>query len=386
MIALAVAGNELRRLARDRTALFFMVLLPIVIILVIGATVSNAGSIRLGVVATGSGPLADDLVAQLRSAPSATVRLYDEESAARTAVQRGELDALVVVPAELDATLRAGGTATVPVVLGGPESTQQAARSAVAGVLDRHAAAVRAASFAADTVGGTFDSQHATATALQRGVPAVSVRSETVDASSDYLPLGFGYSAPTMLVLFVFINSLAGGAAIIQSRRLGIYQRAMAAPVRTRDLVLGETLGYLLIGLLQSLLIVGIGAGIFGVEWGDPVAAAALILAWALVGTGSGVLAGTLFRTPEQAAAIGPAIGIGFGMLGGTMWPLEIVPPVMSNIGHLVPHAWAVDGWVEVLSRGGGVADIALQLAVLGGFAAVLLAVASVRLGRRLTV
>ena len=57
----------------------------------------------------------------------------------------------------------------------------------------------------------------------------------------------------------------------------------------------------------------------------------------------------------------------------------------MRAVGHAVPHAWAVDGWIEVLSRGGGVLDIAPQLAVLAGFAAVLLALASWRLGRRLT-
>ncbi|HEU5470800.1 MAG TPA: hypothetical protein VFV67_09105 [Actinophytocola sp.] len=51
-------------------------------------------------------------------------------------------------------------------------------------------------------------------------------------------------------------------------------------------------------------------------------AAAALITVWALVGTGTGILAGTLSRTPEQAGAI----GIAAGMLGGAMWPLEIVP------------------------------------------------------------
>jgi ABC-2 type transport system permease protein len=385
VIALTVAGNALRRLARDRTALFFMVLLPTVIILVIGAAVTNTGTIRLGVVATGSGALADDLVADLKASPAVTVSTYQEEPEARTALRRGELDAVVVVPADLDAILRSGGTVSVPVLGTGAESSQQTARSAVAGVLSRHAARVAAASFAAERAGGTFDAYLPVATSLQDTVPAVSVQSETVDAASDYLPLGFGYSAPTMLVLFVFINSLAGGAAIIQSRRLGIYQRAMAAPIRARDLVLGETLGYLLVGLLQSLLIVGIGAGVFGVGWGDPVAAAALIVVWVLVGTGTGVLAGTLFRTPEQASAIGPAIGIAFGMLGGTMWPLEIVTPVMRTIGHLVPHAWAVDGWIEVLSRGGGIADIATQLAVLGGFAAVLLALASIRLGRHLT-
>jgi ABC-2 type transport system permease protein len=121
---------------------------------------------------------------------------------------------------------------------------------------------------------------------------------------------------------------------------------------------------------------------VFGVSWGDPVAATALVGAWALVGTGAGVLSGTLFRTPEQASSIGPSFGIAFGMLGGCMWPLEIVPEAMRTIGHVVPHAWAVDAWTVLLSRGGGLADIALQLLVLTGFAGVLLLLATTRLQR----
>jgi ABC-2 type transport system permease protein len=89
------------------------------------------------------------------------------------------------------------------------------------------------------------------------------------------------------------------------------------------------------------------------------------------------MVSGTLFRTPEQASAIGPAVGIAFGMLGGCMWPLEIVPESVRLAGHFTPHAWAVDAWVTLLSRGGGLVDIAGYLAILATYAAVLLAIAT---------
>jgi ABC-2 type transport system permease protein len=77
-------------------------------------------------------------------------------------------------------------------------------------------------------------------------------------------------------------------------------------------------------------------------------------------------------------------VGIAFGMLGGCMWPLEIVPRSVSLIGHATPHAWAVDAWVTLLSRGGGLADIAGYLAILAGYAVALFAFASFRLRRSL--
>jgi ABC-2 type transport system permease protein len=148
--------------------------------------------------------------------------------------------------------------------------------------------------------------------------------------------------------------------------------------------VLGEALCYVALTLGQALLIVVTGAVMFGVSWGNPLAAAALIGMWAMVGTGAGMASGTLFRTPEQASAIGPAVGIAFGMLGGCMWPLEIVPQSVRLIGHATPHAWAVDAWVTLLSRGGGLADIAGYLAILAAYAVALLGIASLRLRRSL--
>jgi ABC-2 type transport system permease protein len=89
--------------------------------------------------------------------------------------------------------------------------------------------------------------------------------------------------------------------------------------------------------------------------------------------------AGTMFRTPEQASAIGPVIGITFAMLGGCMWPLSIVSPAMRAIGHATPQAWAVDAWTNLLSGHGTVTTIWHQLGILALFALGLFAIATIR-------
>lgn len=119
--------------------------------------------------------------------------------------------------------------------------------------------------------------------------------------------------------------------------------------------------------------------------WGDPVAAAVLVTVWATVATGAGILAGAVFRTPEQVHAIGPALGIGLGMLGGCMWPLALVPGWLRAAGHAVPQAWAVDAWTTLLSRDGDLWAITRDLAVLTGYAVALLTCASPALRHRLT-
>jgi ABC-2 type transport system permease protein len=133
------------------------------------------------------------------------------------------------------------------------------------------------------------------------------------------------------------------------------------------------------IALGQSLMIVLVGALASGVSWGNPIAAALLLLVWSHVGASAAMWAGTLFKTPEQASAIGPVAGITLGMLRGCMWPLSIVSPMMRQLGHATPQAWAVDAWTNLLSHGGTVATILPELGVLAAFAVAFLALGTAR-------
>ena len=97
--ALALAGAELRRVTRDRTFLFFMVLLPVLIILLIGITISSNEQIRVGVVDTGRGALSSSLARDLSKDPALTVETLDSRAAASAALRRSEVSAAVVIPA-----------------------------------------------------------------------------------------------------------------------------------------------------------------------------------------------------------------------------------------------------------------------------------------------
>jgi ABC-2 type transport system permease protein len=385
MTALHVAAVSIRRLVRDRTYLFFVLILPALVILLVGVSVSGQTKIRIGVIVESNGPLAQSLLHDLERSDAVQVHTYDDLDSARTSLRRSELGAVVLIPADFDRRLGQGKNVSIGVYGQIASTDQQAARTAIAGIVAAHGGRVQAAQFATDEVGGTLDQNLARVATAERTATPLRVESTVVEAKSNYLPLGFSYSAPTMLVLFVFINSMAGGAVMIRTRQLGLYDRMSAAPVSPVTIIAGETLTYLGLALIQSFIIIVVGAALFGVHWGPVIPSMTLVVVWALVGCGIGMLFGTLFRTPEQATAIGPMLGIALGMLGGCMWPLEIVPPFMRTLGHLTPQAWAVDGWVVLLSQGGGLRDIATNLLVLLAFATVFLGLATFRLRRRLS-
>lgn len=383
MIVRAIAGATLRRIGRDRTSVFFMFALPILIITVIGSTMAGDDEFVVGVHDEGAGELGAAILADLERADDLEVRRVGDLDDLRAAVRRSELVAGVVLPAGLDERARTGESVAVEVLSQPASGSGLGAVQAIRAVVAERSAVLGAAAFAAEVAGGAVD-DHLDAAAEAAGSAPALVVETTVEGESRFLPTGFTYSTATMLVLFVFVNAVAGGADLVQHREQGLHERMLAAPVTPRAVIAGEAVTYLLIALLQSALIVGVGALLFGVRWGDPVAAAALVGMWAVVAAGAGMLLGSLLRTVEQATAIGPVVGIAMAMLGGCMWPLEIVPPLMQAIGHAVPHGWAVDGWIELLSRDGGLADIGRNLLALGAFALAFGGISAHRLRRQL--
>ena len=123
----------------------------------------------------------------------------------------------------------------------------------------------------------------------------------------------------------------------------------------------------------------------FGVGWGDPLAAGALVVVFALVGTGAAMVVGVFSSNPDQAGALGVMAGMLLGALGGAMVPLEIFPEPAHTIAFLTPQAWAIQGLREVALRDGGIGDIVMELGVLVLYGIVLMALGTWQFRRILT-
>jgi ABC-2 type transport system permease protein len=380
--ALAIAAVNLRRVARDRIALFFMVVFPFLIILTIGAVFGSAFTPVLGVASRGSGPLGADLLARLERAGGIDVSAFADRAGLATAVERGRVDAGLVIPAGYDGRIRAGATVELP-YLSRPTGGGAQARPIVAAVVDDQAIELRAARFLAAEDGVGFDAALATARAAAARTELVGVR--TTVAGDGGQAGSFDYGAAQELVLFVFVISLAASSMLIESRRLGMSRRMLASPTPAGTVVLGEALGRFAIALAEGLLIVVVTLLLFGVDWGDPLATIAVVVLFALVGTGAAMLIGSIFDTAQQVGSLGVFIGLVFAALGGAMAPLEIFPPVMRTIAHVTPHAWAIDAFGEILGRDAGLPAVAPELAVLAGYALVLIASATLLFRRKLS-
>ncbi len=382
MKILTIAGTALRRTIRDRTNLFFLFIFPIMLVLVLGAAFGGDFIPKVGVTAPDT-EAAQALLEQFEAKDGLEIRVYGSEQAVVDAVERGLVQAGVVIPDDYDSQL-AGASPIEVSYVAPPDSFGQDLQVAIGDIVTAESARLKAARYVASVSSHDFDGSLAAVDSVGADLEEITVESSVVGESL-FPEIGrFDFIAAQEMLLFVFITSLTTSGYLILSRNLGVSRRMLSTPTSTRTVVIGETLGRYLIALFQGLFIVGAAWLLFGVRWGDWTATLALLLAFSLVGTAAGMLIGSVFSNDQQAGGIGVMLGMGFGALGGAMIPLEIFPETMRRVAHITPHAWGMDAFSEIF-RGGGVADILPELGVILAMGTGILLLAIVAFRRSIT-
>jgi ABC-2 type transport system permease protein len=383
MKSFTIAAVNLKRFVRDRSNVFFVFIFPMLLILVLGSAFGGDFQARLGVVANSSGPLANDLISRVEAIETVNVVGADSAAGALRAVERGELEAAVIIPAGYDQAITSGTAVEVEFIA---RSAQEASslRSNVDSAITQQAVVLRAARFAESEGLASFDDALATARAGAQNIGQVTVGVTAVGEAFALDQLGqFDSSAQTQLLLFVFLTSLAGSAALIQTRRLGVARRMVSTPTQVRNVLIGEGLGRFAVALVQGLFIM-IGTWlIFGVDWGNPTLAAVILVLFSLVGSGAAMLMGALFSNDEQAGGMGVLLGLGLAALGGCMVPLqvfELIAPGLYTVAHVTPHAWGLEAFDSIVLNSGTFSDIVVFLLILVGYAVVFYGLAIWRL------
>ena len=183
---------------------------------------------------------------------------------------------------------------------------------------------------------------------------------------------GFQITVPGNAVLFGFFIAMTVAIAFANERHTGTWRRQLAAPVPRWEALLGKVVPYYLISVVQLAFLFGLGAGVFGMKVAGSVPALCVLsLAVSLCSVAFGLMVASFGGTERQIGSIVPVILLVMGLIGGCMFPRILMPPVMQQIGHVVPHSWALDGYTDLLIRTGtGIADVAQPIVALLGFAA----------------
>lgn len=382
---LTIGYSNVRRMLRERSNIFFVFIFPIAIILLIGLQFGSGFDPIVGVFQDDNGEISEAIVDELNSTDGLETRTFLIEEELLSAVEQGHIQAGLSLPSGMDGQASNGEQLMMGFV-SRPDGAGPQLQSLVGAAIADVMRPVGAAQYASAEIGTSFDGSFQVASGLTGDVSGPTVAVSAVGESLFPSDMGqFDLGAPSMLVMFVFLTALAGSAALILTRKLGISQRMLSTPTPMGTVVVGESVGRWGTAMVQGLYIMILSFLMFSVDWGDPVGAALVLITFASVGAGAGVLMGSVFSNDEQASGVGVMASIGLAALGGCMFPLELFSETMQMVAHITPHAWAIDAFSELIRHGGGTVDILGELGVLALYAVVLFSLAAWRLRIALT-
>ncbi|MBC7310493.1 MAG: ABC transporter permease [Actinomycetales bacterium] len=380
---LAIAEAELKRFNADKSNIFFVFIFPLALVFLLGSQFTPSGTAGTVAVTGPESGLRVALIEQMETA-GLEVTLTDEDGMRRQ-VARGTADVGVTIPESAAEDFAAGTDFALELV-----SASQSDAVAVAQLVrDATAAATLREGQVIALRGAGIDSDADIVRALERAEDSVAparlvVRNQS-GLAREFRGLGqFDLTASTTLLLFTFLTALTGAVTLIQARRDGVVKRIMASPVSATQAIAGQGLGRLAIALFQGLYIMLASWLIFGVSWGDPVAASVLLLVFSLVAAGVSMIVGVLVDNESLGLGLGIGASLVVGAIGGAMVPLEFFSDTMRRVAHFTPHAWGYEAFAELQRRSGGLFDILPELGVLLAMAVVTLALGSWLLRRSL--
>ena len=144
----------------------------------------------------------------------------------------------------------------------------------------------------------------------------------------------------------------------------------------------GKMIGIFLTGAAQMFILIEGTTLLFKLQWGDDLAVTALVLAAVFGAVGWGMLLTAIAKTPGQVSAIGSAMMLTFGILGGSFINMDNMPVWFQYITKITPNAWGMDGF-NTLALGGGLHDIQIPILTLLAMGLLLFAVAVFLFSRR---
>lgn len=371
MQIIAIARNDLTLILRDRQALLWLFVMPLIFTYAFGGM--NRGSGGGGTERSPIPVAVNDTLflgkALLREMEDRTWMPEEHAEGDSLLERRGSW---VVIPEGFTRDILAGNKSTVEVVTrrGGSarraESYAWSARKAAIQVLinlnempDSLMANGTSAQFIA-----TYDS-------IASCPPLVDV--EVLSASrAEPIPRGYLFTVPGNMIMFILIVALTSGAADIAVEvRQGHLKRLASSPLSKMDIFTGKIVGRLMTAIVQIVFLMVVSTLLFDMRWGsDPFALALLLLIYATAAATIGIFIGLRIGRPETSAGVGVLVTLVMSALGGCWWPLEVVPDTMKNVARLFPTGWALESLHRLISHGGTLVDIAPNLLVLTGFIA----------------
>ena len=203
------------------------------------------------------------------------------------------------------------------------------------------------------------------------------------NSNQQEIPNAAQHNVPAWTLFAIFFIVVPLSINIVKEKSQGTMVRITTSPTSYSLFVVGKTICYLLISLIQFYLMVLVGIFLFpalglqAFHIGDNFFWLSVIALFSgLAAIGLGVLIGTIATTQEQSAPFGATLTVVLAALGGVWVPVFIMPPLMQRLSTISPMNWGLSAFYDVILRHGGLHDILPEIILLFLFFVLTLALA----------
>ncbi len=356
----AVMLKEVRQMRRDRITLAMILGIPVMQLVLFGYAINlNLRGLDAGIAdqanSSASRAVVMDMVASGVIKPKLAASTPQEIT---DALRRGRISVGIVVPPDFEAR-RFEGREAVQVLVDGSDTVVQAAAAQLAQMPLDAAVTGRMTG-----QGGDFS--------------VVSFYNPQRRSAINIVPGLIGVILTMTMVLFT-------GVAIVRERERGNMELLIATPVSRTELMVGKVAPYVLIGLLQTTVVLALGAWLFGVPLGGSLAdvyAAAMLLIVANLSLG--LLISTRAQSQFQAMQMTFFVFLPSILLSGFMFPFAGMPWPAQWLAEVLPLTHFLRLIRGIMLRGAELAELWPDALALAVFSAVMLTAAILRFHKRL--
>ena len=365
---LAVLIKEFIQLTRDKLTYAMILVMPIVQLLLFGYVINNdPRDLPTAVLVQDQGPMARSTLAALaNSGYFEIVRTATSPAELDAAVARGEVQFALTIPADFTRRVVRGDGAQI--LVEADASDPAATGGAIAALANLPRAAL-----SRDLVGAAAQGGRRGAGADQFEV--VIHRRYNPEAISAY-NIGPGLLGVILSMTLVMMTALG----VTREYERGTMESLLATPARPIEVMIGKLAPYVVVGLIQTVVILVLARVLFEVPmaggWG------ALILGVPLFIVGSlalGFLISTVARTQLQAMQMSFFYIMPSLLLSGFMFPFRGMPAWAQALGGMIPVTHFLRVVRGALLKGLGIVELWPSLSALGLFVVAISALAMAR-------
>jgi ABC-2 type transport system permease protein len=306
------------------------------------------------------------------------VALASSEEDVQHILDHGEAQAVVRVLPQFERDVLRGHPTEVQVLIDGTNSNTASLVSSYAGEI--------IASFSQGVLAGQQNVRVLTRSpgaAASMAVPEVLARTRVWFNPDLY---SRNYFVPGVVAnIIMMVTLMLTALAIVREKEIGTMEQLMVTPVRPIELMLGKTLPFALVGLIDVALISGVALLIFHIPFRGNVALLfGCAILFLLTTLGAGLFLSTISQTQQQAMMANFFFSTPAFMLSGFAFPIRNMPTVVQWLTYLDPLRYFMEIVRGLFLKGVGVAVLWPQMAALAVYGVAVLGLSAVRFRKTL--